>query len=282
MFIVDINMYFNHYIIVILIVSLMSLTLLNSFIRTVKAIDFLTSNETVLLLREDKDGYVRKMTNVDLYARKSKTVSEYMGKITKCASSFNDLEKTKLTRCAKKADIFLKSFVYHNLVDCKEIAKIKWRFALTQKNGVDEYEEGLPHTRSDVIFLSRYTINDTIARSTDDTVLTNTLIHEKVHIFQRYNEKLMNEIIQKTHSVVNTKDINGIQLKRCNPDINDKNYYNNMSNKLMLFVYNSSTPKGINDISSKNYAIEHPYETMAYEIANEYTKNNLIELTKRI
>lgn len=275
-------MYFKYYLSVILVVSLAFITLSNSLKISVNVNYFLTSHETALFLREDKDRYINKMTDVDLYARKSKTVSEYTGKIVNCATSFSDQEKIKLTRCAHKADIFLTSFVYHNSIDCKEIAKIQWRFALTRKSGNDEYEEGLPHTRSDVIFLSGYTINDTIARSTDDSVLTSTLIHEKVHIFQRYNEKLMNEIIQKTHYVANSNDIEGLRLKRCNPDTNDKNYYSKANNKLMLFIYNSSTPKGINDISSRNYAIEHPYETMAYEIANEYTKRNLIELTKRM
>lgn len=276
-------MYFKKYVVITLIFVLIFLTLLNSFsIINVSNIMFLTSNETALFLREDKDKYVQKMSGVDLYARKSKSASDYIDKAMRCATTFTNIEKAKLSRCAHKADKFLRSYTYNNTIDGKDIAKIKWKFAITQKNGSYEYEEGLPHTRSDVIFLSRYTINEDIAKSTDDNVLTSTLIHEKVHIFQRYNNRLMSDVIKKTHTVVDVVDEDILKLKRCNPDTDDKNYYNNINKEVMLFVYNSPTPNGINDISSKKYAVEHPYETMAYDIANEYTKRNLIELTKII
>lgn len=276
-------MSFQKYVVVILIFVLIFLTLLNSFsIISSNKIQFLTSNESALFLKEDKDKYVQKMSEVDLYARKSKSASEYIDKAMRCTTSFSDIEKAKLSRCAYKADKFLRSYKYNNTIDCKEIAKIQWKFAITQKSGSYEYEEGLPHTRSDVIFLSKYTINDEIAKSTDDNVLTSTLIHEKVHIFQRYNDKVMSDMIKKTHTVVDVQDKELLKLKRCNPDTDDKNYYDNIHKEVMLFVYTSSTPKGINDISSKKYAVEHPYETMAYEIANEYTKKTLIELTRFI
>lgn len=272
-------MYLKYYIVLTLIFVLIFLTLLNSFSFISNNILFLTSNETAIFLKEDNDRYVQKMSDVDLYARKSKSPSEYINKITRCATTFSDVEKAKLSRCSQKADEFLKSHKYNNTIDCKEIAKLKWKFALTQKNGTFEYEEGLPHTRSDVIFLSRYTINEDIARNTNDNVLTSTLIHEKVHIFQRYNNKLMSDMMKKTYTVATQIDEKELKWKRCNPDTDDKNYYNNTNNELMLFMYTSSTPKGISDISSKNYAIEHPYETMAYDIANEFTKRKLFELT---
>jgi hypothetical protein len=46
----------------------------------------------------------------------------------------------------------------------------------------------------------------------------------------------------------------------------------------MLTSYTSSKPSGINDVQNSNHAIEHPYEMMAYDIANEYTKRNLIRM----
>jgi hypothetical protein len=43
----------------------------------------------------------------------------------------------------------------------------------------------------------------------------------------------------------------------------------------MVFYYSSKTPYGINDISTDNFSLEHPYEFIAYEIANEYSKKNI-------
>jgi len=114
-----------------------------------------------------------------LYARKSNDYNDYISKITKCASTFTNLEKSKLIRCAKLADNFLKSYIYYNKIQGSDIARIPWKFAMTRKNNYNQYEEGLPHTREDVIFLAEYVINDNIATSEDDMILVSTLIHEK-------------------------------------------------------------------------------------------------------
>lgn len=247
---------------------------------------FFSQKDTSAFLRDDKDGYVSSLSPADLYARKAHSATDYINNIATCASSFTDIEQKKLIRCCRLADDFLKSYTYRNMIKCIDISKIRWKLAITRKlqdtrkKGVHQYEEGLPHTRGDVIFLSEYVINDNIATGEDDMMLTNTLIHEKVHIYQRYNEGIVGKVIEKMGHVVapNTNT----PLKRSNPDINDKNYYDRNGN-LFIFEYTSETPENINDVvNGGDFASEHPYERMAYEIANEYTKREMHDMTIKI
>lgn len=235
---------------------------------------FLSNIDTSKFLENDNDKYVKNMSQIDLYARKSKSANEYIHKISQCSIGFSPKEKEKLIRCCYKADEFLKSFIYKGVFDCSRIANIKWKLALTYNNNNNEYEEGLPHTREDVIFLSKYVINNNIAKEENDTSLVVTLIHEKVHIYQRYYS--MKELIE---SMGYKEEINisqeMIKYKRSNPDLDNKIYSKN--GKTMIMMYKNNTPTSINDLLSNNFTIEHPYEEIAYDISNEYEKNIIKE-----
>jgi len=71
------------------------------------------------------------------------------------------------------------------------VAGIKWVFANTyanySKDVIKEYEQGLPHTRENIILLSKNVLKY------DELDLTSTLIHEKIHIYQRYNPELFDK-----------------------------------------------------------------------------------------
>lgn len=236
---------------------------------------FYNHNDTSKFLQEDKDDYVKKMSKADLYARKCKTYNEYIDKIVTCTMTYSIKEIEKIYRCIIKADHFFNNYIYLDILNCKEIANIKWKFALTYKNGDKEYEEGLPHTRQDIIFLSKYNINNIIAEDENDDELTSLLIHEKTHIYQRLNPLMMKKIIAKMgYRLIDPKliDNNINELKRSNPDI-DNNIYSNNGME-MVFKYKNSTPTRINDITSNNFSIEHPNEKMAYDIQNAYIKQN--------
>lgn len=229
---------------------------------------FLTKEETVRFLQQDTDKYVQNMSKADLYARKVNSPSEYITKISNEALSFSDKEKEKLQRCCNKADEFFWNFSYLGINCGNDIAGIKWKLALTDHG----YEEGLPHTRHDIIFLSRNIINDIIATDANDHQLVSTLIHEKVHVFQRYNPEVMQKIIEKMGYVEISSGIIPA-LKRSNPDLNDKLYMTKDDKQILIILYKSDKPSGINDIKPiKSFAFEHPYEKMAYEIASNYEK----------
>ena len=157
-------------------------------------------------------------------------------------------------------------------MSCEGVSKLPWKFACTMNFKQYEYEEGFPHTREDIIFLSSKIINNHIAVYEEDENLTSTLIHEKIHIFQRKNPHIMNNFLKdQGYKECNIK----IENKRSNPDIDDKIYRSPASKECMYFNYRSSTPTKINDVFQSNHSEEHPYEKMAYDIANEYSLKDM-------
>jgi hypothetical protein len=235
---------------------------------------YMTSQETVEFFRIDNDKYVHNLSSLDLYARNVSSTNEYIENITQTAISFTQNDKDILDICTKKADTFLKSarlngLNYSEYINLNDIANIDWIFAKTQNVDNKEYEEGLPHTRDKVIFLS-----DIVLRYDENNLIT-TLIHEKIHIYQRYNEELFKKIIG-IMGLVELIDIDEKTKKyrRSNPDTNRKIYIDNKTNNVMVCLYRNDKPTSINDVIMKNHSLEHPYEKIAYEIADYYNKES--------
>lgn len=267
---------------------------------------FMTYKETANFFAKDNDRYVRNMTELDLHARGVKTHVEYMNHIEDTAISFTEDEKELLERCAKDADKYLrnerfKEVDYGKHLNGNDIADIKWIFANTYTNYyldvIKENEQGLPHTRENIILLSKNVLKN------DALNLTNTLLHEKIHIYQRYNPEIFDTIIKEMGlKELDRKDFKQAKYIRSNPDTNNKIYYmkkdvGNVSgvsgildllsgstgdtegteydlDKVMVCLYRNDKPNSINDVIQKNYTAEHPYEKIAYEIAENFYKNN--------
>ena len=243
--------------------------------------------ETSDFLTNDKDRYVRNFSELDLHARNVKTYMEYISNIEDTAISFSEEEKGLLIKCANNADKYFKKETYKELkygkhINGDDIADIKWIFANTYTNHfnnvIKEYEEGLPHTRENIIFVSKNVLKY------DELNLTNTLIHEKIHIYQRYNSKLFDKIIREMGLLeLDMKSFKYAKYIRSNPDTTNKIYYDNDGNinsnnddndNVMVYLYRNDNPNGINDVIQNNYSKEHPYEKIAYEIAENFYKNN--------
>lgn len=248
---------------------------------------FMTYKETSNFLTNDNDRYVRDFSELDLHARNVKTYMEYIGNIEDTAISFSEEEKALLIKCANNADKYFKKETYKELkygkhINGDDIADIKWIFANTYTNHfnnvIKEYEEGLPHTRENIIFVSKNVLKY------DELNLTNTLIHEKIHIYQRYNSKLFDKIIREMGLLeLDMKSFKYAKYIRSNPDTTNKIYYDNDGNinsnnddndNVMVYLYRNDNPNGINDVIQNNYSKEHPYEKIAYEIAENFYKNN--------
>ena len=264
----------------------------NLFTENSKHIYFMTYKETSNFLTTDNDRYVRDFSELDLHARNVKTYMEYIENIEDTAISFSDEEKKLLIKCANNADKYFKKETYKELkygkhINGDDIANIKWIFANTYTNHfnnvIKEYEEGLPHTRENIIFVSKNVLKY------DELNLTNTLIHEKIHIYQRYNSKLFDKIINEMGLLeLDKKSFKYAKYIRSNPDTTNKIYYDNNGNidnskdgiiesdndNVMVYLYRNDNPNGINDVIQNNYSKEHPYEKIAYEIAENFYKNN--------
>jgi hypothetical protein len=254
----------------------------------------MTFKETADFLRNDSDAYVRNMSALDLHARHAKTYMDYIDNIEDTAITFTADEKELLGKCADKADNYFKmgqfkELEYANHINGNDIASIKWVFANTYANHfndtIKEYEEGLPHTRENIIFVSKNVLKY------DELNLTNTLIHEKIHIYQRYNSNIFDKIIKEMGLLeIDKKAYKSAKYIRSNPDTNNKIYYApaNTANadnaairgamvsdaNVMVCLYRNDNPNSINDVIHKNYSMEHPYEKIAYEIAENYYKYN--------
>lgn len=271
----------------IIIIILLILLILSS-LKKEGRIYFMDSIETGEFLFNDNDNFVKNLTQTDLYARNVKTSNEYISEISNLGLRFNYREKKKILDCVYKADLFFKNLndillknnkLEYLKINGKEIKNIKWVFSLTDETRNVQYENGYPHTRENVIFLTKNVLNS--------ENLTSILIHEKIHIYQRYNEKLFNEILNEMnynrihYDEIELAFFNGNlkinpALIRSNPDLNDYIYYDINNQKLMGFYYKNNTPSGINDITDSILNLEpsslneHPYEKIAYDIANLY------------
>lgn len=252
---------------------------------------YMSYEETVRFLESDEDRYVANLSPIDLYARKVASKEEYINIIKGEATHFNKGDKLMLDKCTKKADELLRNINintissesnldYSKYLNYKDIANIKWVLAITRNDNGGKYEDGLSHTRKHIIFLSQ----DVLNYSEDEII--KLLIHEKIHIYQRYNEASFKTIIYNMGYAESTdsQEISQDKLKyvRSNPDVNNKIYKNLHTGELMICLYSSDKPKNINDIIIENYAMEHPYEKIAYEISEHIYNIHKIEKYKKI
>lgn len=224
----------------------------NSFTNVI----FLSKEDTKRFIIDDPDFYVRSLSPLDLYARKAKLEEDYRYNSSNSALDFTDEQKSRFSSAAKKADDYFKNSKF-TAIDCTKIVQIPWKIALTEG---EVYENGLPHTRGDIIFIS------SALNETEQTLVT-TLIHEKVHLYQRANPNEMMSYLEN-QGFLRWKQRLGEPRIRANPDLDAWIYINSKTKKPMAAYYVSDQPHNITDVTLTDAAYEHPYELMAYRIAN--------------
>jgi len=212
--------------IIIILLLIIILIFFNLYENYQNHIYFLNKNETIKFISDDNDNYLKNMSIYDLFARKVSNYKEYINLIINNCLDFNN-EQIRIIKKYSNGKTF--------------------KIALINKI----YEEGLPHTREDIIFISPELIKDNIN-------LERIIKHELIHINQRFNKKLYkNYIISRRR---NTEP-----LIRANPDLDEYIYKNLINNLELYYIYSSNQPKGINDIIKINNLEEHPNEIEAYE-----------------
>jgi len=125
----------------------------------------------------------------------------------------------------------------------------------------------MPHTRNDIIILPKY-------KDDEEDFLTKLLIHEKIHIYQRFfpdlSELYINNLGFRKYKKVTVDD-----KSRANPDINEW-IYKDKQGQIYKSVFKIN-PKKIKDviffpINKSRY--EHPFEKMANDISDKYNTKN--------
>ncbi len=213
---------------------------------------FLTADEMKDLIEQDKDGFLFSLTKYDLIARKVQSSIEYKEKAKKLTSNFTEDEKRRIER-------IIKSIKYKDLTGFG-INNDNWN-TLPLKFGKCEYEEGYPHTRGDVIILNNRSL------SQPDSELADTIIHEKVHIYQKkYPDSVRAYLISKGFTIEGRRDSH--PRARANPDLDDY-IYKSPEGHIHISEYTSEYPAGIWDITGTTES-EHPLEMLAYLISKNY------------
>jgi len=125
----------------------------NPTVPVYSSITFLSAADTARFLQQDKDGYVSRMTRLDFVAR-GMAPDLYLNAIGDAARAYSQQEQSLVTQAIQKADAFFYTCI-KTPIPGTTVARIPWKMALTEGRA---YEYGLPHTRSDIVFLSSETL----------------------------------------------------------------------------------------------------------------------------
>ena len=233
----------------------------SKMVKNTDQIIFLKSAETQEILNNDADHYYQSFNKTDLKLRKSKNLAEYLEKISDSGSEGGEENKEKIIDCIGRINKKLQSGIKEG-IDIQKFVEMDWRIGFT---GDTFYENGLPHTRTNVIIL-----NNSDIEKISITELCRLLIHEKVHVYQKTYKtefsKYLDENFEKTGKKGKSEDI------PANPDT-DKFIYKRKSTGEILQGRYREKPKHFRDIAftDDDHTKEHPNESVAYALENLYS-----------
>jgi hypothetical protein len=239
---------------------------------------FPSKQEIVQNINHHGESFFSSLNKADLKARNSKTVDSYKLQYIDNITEFTTQEKNTIADWISKANKLTRHF--HNL------SHISWKIAKLCCNT----ENSFPHTIGDTIFLPE-TFTDTTLSNVSNKV--ETLIHEKIHIYQRkfplfsniliqmywkYNIYTLKHYLHNSQSETRARsnpDLNNILYTRLNSSSKDKRLH---GNTLCFQQYTVKSPKSLAQSKLSETCtetFEHPYEQMAYIIADLITNNSI-------
>lgn len=223
----------------------------------------LSKEELKDIIINDYDNYYKTFTNNDLQVRNVTSVKEYKSiiKNSVCTPKSNEINKIK--KSVKLADNKIKKLMkynngYYDNVDLNKLYNIKWNIGFICNNN---YENGLPHTRGDVIvFPLEMVYNLNVSK------ISSTLIHEKVHVYQKTFKNETEEYLEK-NNFKKIKTIDESDNIRANPDMDDGVY---TDGRMIYSAKYLENPKNIRDVRlyKNSQVYEHPFEKMAIDLAD--------------
>lgn len=229
----------------------------------------------------------------------------YKIKVNNTKSSYSDFKYNYLNSLYKLDNKF-NSMLMQYIIKCNILLnklpifkKYKWKFLLSTNN----LEMNMPFTIDDTIIIPENLLNSIYIKYIRDKTLSdnfiNTLIHEKIHIVQRFNQYKFNKFYKSRYSFVqkiykgNLPDSIAASHMN-NPDSNNQLWEYKLNNKLYytLLKYENNDNKSVGiDINNgdlidldliktglgfkKDISIYHPNEIFACEVAKKVQKKNL-------
>jgi len=182
--------------------------------RKTTHIKYLSINEFKNII--NSSDFFNNMNSYDLQVRKSNNNNEYLKKYQLGYRAFTMQQKTILTNIV---NIINKKINKYN-----NFKNIKWIFVKIDIN----LENSYPHTIENVIVLSNNFFNYSLKSQ------INTIIHEKVHIYQRIYPEYINILYNRWGFKKVEVDFN---YNRNNPDIK---YYYTYNNNLLIQLYTNN------------------------------------------
>jgi hypothetical protein len=219
------------------------------------SIYFLSANETRDLISSNSDGYFNRFTKNDLTARNAVGLEQYIQGFN--CSDFSDSDKDLISDCIAEIETIVIKDPYVDWVDSEKFHAIPWKIGLITD---DSYEYGLPHTRIDAIFLPKKSVSQTAKD------LINTLMHEKLHVYQKMYPDDFQKYLDH-HGFV--KYGNGGLDLAANPDTDD--YVYAVKKVVHCGKYAKGHKPGINSI------VYQPINDPKYDHPRELAVYNLLE-----
>lgn len=197
------------------------------------------------------DHYFAGFNSIDLHVRRCNSRKSCKDRYNKEVRSLTLFEKRNIEKLTKRLDSHLHKQGFSKL------AEIPWKIMTFV-----EMENGFPHTHTDTIYIPKSLLTD--------PALESTLLHEKVHLFQRIypieTNRLITEYMGFQMAIPRYKTN---RLTRSNPDINQIIYRYPNSDQLLMAEYKQDATSLV-DIIDRN---DHPFEIMAYSIQELFSNS---------
>ena len=210
---------------------------------------FVPADVVVGFLQSDPDHYYDTFTRFDLRARHVASVVDYIDRIPHAIVDAGAKLRARIREAVPIVDARL-AHIQQVGFNGQKAADLPWRIGFTNKAG---YEDGLPHTRVDLIMLP------TRLAKACDRELIDTLFHEKVHIYQKAYPRDLEKWLAHNGFERVRRRTKGSRI-RANPDIDEWVYRD--ANRLYKCLYSSETPKHIEDVKEDGLYFEHPFEAI--------------------
>ena len=197
-------------------------------------------------------GYFQNLSPQDLQVRGFKSNDEYAKAYQRDVVKISNKQLNGLSDVLAYVD----SLFYENRL--KRMSKLPWNIWLSS----NQIECGLPHTFGNAIVLPAAMV------VAGNLQLVDTLVHEKIHVFQRMFPVICNKLYLLYWKFHVFPVSIGIKNRRSNPDITDI-LYTDTTGQVIVGRYKDKLQISLTDIEDKR---DHPNEMMAYILTSKIMK----------
>lgn len=221
---------------------------------------YLNQAQALEFIGSDPDGYVGRFNELDYQARNLTPASPHTYTVLFVNSVIIPDHPTQnqiinsINRANKLIGLISST---NNWINTTKLKDIPWKFIIINTRAIDL---GLPHTRWDTIVIHKSIINDSAE-------FVNTLLHEKLHVYQKLFPEDFDIYLKTNGYERDHKYIDSSIPYRSNPDTDDWVY--TREGKIYIAKYINTSPRTIADVQytpTNTCDYEHPREKAVYDL----------------